>query len=265
MNAWYLRNGDSEPVGPVATELVVRGIQAGKVPPDAEVALEFPDGMSPWRPLESVPEFAAALYGGDPGGLPRGRLSRPPPAVQLPKPSVPPVRGSGSAGPAHRGAEAPVARDPGAIATSPPTAEPEAPARIAGYVHAEWYVQEQGANPGSPVGPLSTAEIMRRISAWTISPGALVALVSPYGSADWRPLDAVEEFAAACRLAQELGHPPAPPPAAPSGSTLPAVPPPVPLPQPLPPSAPGLPPPQPLPPPSRLPRQPAAVVPTPLP
>lgn len=60
MTQWYIR-ADGEPVGPLSTDLVVRGIQAGRVPAHAAV-MDAADGA--WRPLSTVPTFATALQGG---------------------------------------------------------------------------------------------------------------------------------------------------------------------------------------------------------
>ncbi len=57
MSNWYVRSGGSDPIGPLATELVVRGILAGRVPLDAAV-MDASDGA--WRPIQTVPVFAAA-------------------------------------------------------------------------------------------------------------------------------------------------------------------------------------------------------------
>jgi hypothetical protein len=55
---WYVCTRGSEPVGPVSTELVARGIIAGKVPRDALVARI---GDSVWQRVLRVPEITAAL------------------------------------------------------------------------------------------------------------------------------------------------------------------------------------------------------------
>lgn len=56
--AWYVRAGAGEPVGPVTTELVARGIRAGKVPIDARVCRV---GQDAWEPLIAVSEFARVV------------------------------------------------------------------------------------------------------------------------------------------------------------------------------------------------------------
>jgi hypothetical protein len=58
MNRWWVTQRGREPVGPVETELVVRGIAAEKVPGDALVC---PVGGKSWQPLDAVPRFAQAL------------------------------------------------------------------------------------------------------------------------------------------------------------------------------------------------------------
>ena len=54
---WYVAVGDTS-VGPVSAELVVRGIQQRKVPPEALVCEV---GSAAWIPLASVEEFHAAV------------------------------------------------------------------------------------------------------------------------------------------------------------------------------------------------------------
>jgi hypothetical protein len=55
---WYVCTRESEPVGPVSSELVARGIIAGKVPRDALVARV---GDSVWQRVLRVPEITDAL------------------------------------------------------------------------------------------------------------------------------------------------------------------------------------------------------------
>lgn len=58
---WYVHApGADAPIGPLTTDLIVRGIQAGKVPPGATVCAA---GSSEWHPLTRVPEFGAAVIG----------------------------------------------------------------------------------------------------------------------------------------------------------------------------------------------------------
>lgn len=58
---WYVHApGADAPIGPLSTDLIVRGIQAGKVPPGATVCAA---GSSEWYPLTRVPEFGAAVIG----------------------------------------------------------------------------------------------------------------------------------------------------------------------------------------------------------
>lgn len=60
MSDWYVCVVGGEAVGPVSTELLVRGIQSGKVPHDALVCQT---GEKEWQELFSVPSLAAALPG----------------------------------------------------------------------------------------------------------------------------------------------------------------------------------------------------------
>ncbi len=56
-NPWYVAVDDTT-VGPALTELVIRGIEHRKIPPEALVC---PVGTGSWRPLASVQEFHAAV------------------------------------------------------------------------------------------------------------------------------------------------------------------------------------------------------------
>ena len=58
MGQWWLMGRDRVPIGPVTTELVLRGIQAGKVPSDV-LACEV--GATAWRSVRSVARFAPAF------------------------------------------------------------------------------------------------------------------------------------------------------------------------------------------------------------
>ena len=73
---WYVSNEGSEPLGPLATDLVARGILAGKVPVTSLVCAV---GDSRWMPLAAVPEFGEAL-----------REVAPPPDATPPPPPLPP-------------------------------------------------------------------------------------------------------------------------------------------------------------------------------
>ncbi|MEB2323995.1 MAG: DUF4339 domain-containing protein, partial [Sorangiineae bacterium] len=58
MTSWFVRQSGGQEIGPVAAELLVRGIAAGKVPADADVREA---GTEDWLPLEAVEEFQDAL------------------------------------------------------------------------------------------------------------------------------------------------------------------------------------------------------------
>ncbi len=60
MADWFIHQAGGNHIGPVSSELIVRGVQAGKVPADAYVAAQSGGG---WVPLSSVPELAAAIAG----------------------------------------------------------------------------------------------------------------------------------------------------------------------------------------------------------
>lgn len=54
---WYISADGADPIGPVSLDQLVRGAQAGKIPPDAVVC---PEGGSAWMPLHELPEFRSA-------------------------------------------------------------------------------------------------------------------------------------------------------------------------------------------------------------
>jgi hypothetical protein len=60
---WVVSNGDVE-IGPVRTELLVRGVRHGRVPLDCRVR---DAGSTDWRPVEGVREVAGVL--GQPGSV----------------------------------------------------------------------------------------------------------------------------------------------------------------------------------------------------
>lgn len=55
---WWVTQGGQEPVGPVSTELVVRGLAAGRVPLDSWVCEV---GGAAWKPVRDVRDFAEAV------------------------------------------------------------------------------------------------------------------------------------------------------------------------------------------------------------
>jgi hypothetical protein len=58
VNQWFVYQGEGSHVGPVSTDLLVRGITAGRVPKDAHVAMA---GSSAWAPLMTIEEIVVAL------------------------------------------------------------------------------------------------------------------------------------------------------------------------------------------------------------
>ena len=60
---WVVSNGEVE-IGPVRTDLLVRGVCHGRVPPDCRVREA---GSDDWRPIDQVREVAGAL--GQPGSV----------------------------------------------------------------------------------------------------------------------------------------------------------------------------------------------------
>jgi hypothetical protein len=61
--SWVVSNGEVE-IGPVRTDLLVRGVCNGRVPPDCQVREA---GSDDWRPVDQVREVAGAL--GQPGSV----------------------------------------------------------------------------------------------------------------------------------------------------------------------------------------------------
>ena len=57
MTYWRLRRGNTPMVGPVNTERIIRGIEAGRIPFDAEVQRV---GDETWAHIGEIPEFSAA-------------------------------------------------------------------------------------------------------------------------------------------------------------------------------------------------------------
>lgn len=55
---WWVTQGGQEPVGPVSTELVVRGLAAGRVPLDSYVCEV---GGTAWKPVREVRDFSEAV------------------------------------------------------------------------------------------------------------------------------------------------------------------------------------------------------------
>jgi hypothetical protein len=60
MTYWRIRRGNAPMVGPVNTERVIRGIEAGRIPIDAEVQRV---GDESWTRIAQVPEFNEAYAG----------------------------------------------------------------------------------------------------------------------------------------------------------------------------------------------------------
>lgn len=78
MKDWYVYQADGNHIGPVSTDLLARGIIAGKVPRDAHLGAR---GDTQWYPLLSIPEIQqtiASLQGQNVG--PRPMSSVPPTA-----------------------------------------------------------------------------------------------------------------------------------------------------------------------------------------
>lgn len=71
---WYISAPGGEPMGPFSTELVIRGIQAGRIP--HTVSVRAADSAE-WQPLTRVTIFGEAVLG------------TPPVAPQAPAPTTP--------------------------------------------------------------------------------------------------------------------------------------------------------------------------------
>jgi hypothetical protein len=55
---WWLTHGAREPIGPVSTELILKGIGAGMIPKDSLVCEV---GGTEWRPIRKTAPFSLAL------------------------------------------------------------------------------------------------------------------------------------------------------------------------------------------------------------
>ena len=98
MNQWLVYQAEGTHVGPVTTELLVRGLAAGRVPKDAHVALA---GSTQWQPVMAVGELVTALddLALEPDPAAAGAASVGLPAVpSSPAPPAPPPEAPGSEG-----------------------------------------------------------------------------------------------------------------------------------------------------------------------
>jgi GYF domain 2 len=76
---WYICSDGSDPIGPIRTALIVRGLEAGKVPFDSQICGV---GSDEWVPLVTVEEFANVVRAQAP----------PPPQMPPPPPRSEPER-----------------------------------------------------------------------------------------------------------------------------------------------------------------------------
>jgi hypothetical protein len=143
MTEWWVRQGGSAPIGPVSTELVIRGIDAGKVSNEAEVCQV---GGKEWLPIDMVSEFVGYTF--DDEAATRvvdspwfeseaARSMRQPSAASARLPPPPPARsGPGRMGPPPPPSRAPVHAPPPSRAplhAPPPSRAPvarPAPSRV---------------------------------------------------------------------------------------------------------------------------------------
>jgi hypothetical protein len=150
MKDWYVYQASGNHIGPVSTDLLARGIIAGKVPRDAHVGAR---GDTQWYPLLSVPDIQqaiAALQGQNVGARPMN--------------SVPPAPAPGKDAPTLR--DLAQADAPGPIPPAPPvptfgTPEPApavaapapAPAAAAPAPAAEKTEEKKDDKPKAPPMP----------------------------------------------------------------------------------------------------------------
>lgn len=66
---WWITEAGNQPIGPVTAELILRGLEAGKVPLGALVCEV---GGTAWRPLAEVEPFASAAQRQVQASLDRG-------------------------------------------------------------------------------------------------------------------------------------------------------------------------------------------------
>ena len=120
MTDWYIYQVNGNHVGPVPTDLLVRGIVAGKVPRDSHITSP---GDIQWHQLLTVPEVTQAL-----GDLERSGLPVPPRPLASVPPAGPPA--ADAAPPIPLGTPRPAARAPAPMppqATAPVAPAPPAP------------------------------------------------------------------------------------------------------------------------------------------
>jgi hypothetical protein len=86
VSQWFVYQGEGSHVGPVSTDLLVRGIAAGRVPQDAHVAMA---GSTEWKPLMTVSELVIALEALDEDAPPASLALDPIPASPPPPPEPP--------------------------------------------------------------------------------------------------------------------------------------------------------------------------------
>jgi len=77
MAVWHVRIADADPVGPISTDLVVRGIVAGKVPTNA---LARRDDDTTWIAIGRISEFREAVRHAPPQSSPLAPESTPMPS-----------------------------------------------------------------------------------------------------------------------------------------------------------------------------------------
>jgi hypothetical protein len=172
MTEWWVRQGGSAPIGPVSTELVIRGIDAGKVSNEAEVCQV---GGKEWLPIDMVSEFVGYTF--DDEAATRvvdspwfesqaARSMRQPSAASARLPPPPPARSaSGRMGPPPPPSRAPLAPPPPSRASVSPVRPPPAPA-LGAYDESD-DAATRVASPMSEVSPRSYAfddETMTRVA-----------------------------------------------------------------------------------------------------
>lgn len=236
MTEWWVRQGGSAPIGPVSTELVIRGIDAGKVSNEAEVCQV---GGQEWLPIDMVSEFVGYTFDDEaatrvvdspwfeseaarsirapsaqsarlppppPARASPGRMGPPPPPSRAPFAPPPPSRAPVAAAPPSR-APVPASRAPVPPGPSrPPVTAPlhSAPRQPAAPASAAYDESDDAAtrvaSPLSEVSPRSYAfddETMTRVATGRAS--AAPAQRSQGGVLPTLPMDQLKDLEAAMR------------------------------------------------------------------
>lgn len=185
MTEWLVRQAGSAPIGPVSTELVARGIEAGKVSLTAEVCRV---GTADWLPIDMVDEFAHVAYDEeaatrvtdspwfmDGASQPSRPRIAPPPPPERSRPASPglparPVSSPRAAAPAPPSRSLPRMPVPSAPRHAPPPPRPPPPAAPAALAYGDVDDEAMTRVAGAPSEAGSAAyefddETMTRVAA----------------------------------------------------------------------------------------------------